>query len=73
VSGQIHALGALPLGGWVGLKADLDVSQKIKALCPSQKSKISPRPPNPESIHCNDYDVPVPSFLSVLLQYPVSF
>jgi len=57
----------------VGLKADLDVLQKRKAFCPCEKSKLSPRPPSPEPGHSNDYDIPVPSFLSVLLQDPVSF
>ena len=73
MSSQINALGTLPLGGWVGLKADLDVLQKRKAFCPCEKSKLSPRPPSPEPGHSNDYDIPVPSFLSVLLQDPVSF
>jgi hypothetical protein len=68
VISSIHALGA-----WVGLKADLDVLQKGKAFCHCQKLELSPRPPSSEPSQCNDYDILVPSFLSVLLPRSCQF
>jgi hypothetical protein len=51
VSGQLYASATLPLekqpppthcmGGWVGLRAGLDVVEKIKIFCPYRDSNLN--------------------------------